>query len=189
MALVLVTFADLKKLLDLGNAAITDYPALEVINDTMIPAFEQYLGRKLNSEARTDTQYVNGFPIAQLYLPAIPVAAVASVTVTTMGVAESWTENEQYEIVNYGLRLLVPVRNQKIVTVYTGGLSAVTEEPALNRAALYQIGYEFQSKDWIGSESVSSEGGNVSRPELGLLKETKRMLSSSMHPLYRGGKG
>lgn len=183
MALELVTYADLKKLLDLEDAAITDYPGLEVINGTMIVAFEEYLGRKLDNVARTDTQYVGGFLRRQLSLPGIPVTAVASVTVYRLGEDELWTENTQYEIASYGLRIMAPLRNMKIVTVYTGGLSAVTEEPNLNRAALYQIAFEFQNKEWIGSESVSTEGGSVTKPGLKLLDETKRMLNSSVHPL------
>lgn len=186
MALELVTFADLEKLLGLTDAAITDYPALEVINDTMIVAFETELGRKLNSESRTDTQYVGKFKKSMLNLPAIPITTMTSVTVTQLGDSESWTEDEDYEVTGYGIRLLTGITNSKIVTVYTGGLSAVSEEPGLNRAALYQIAYEFQSKDWIGAESVSTEGGNVTRPELTLLKETKRMLKGSIHPLHTG---
>lgn len=186
MALELVTYADLKSLLELKDAAITDYPPLNVINGTMIYAFEQHLGRKLNSEARTQTDYVNGFPTAMLYLDAIPVTTMTSVTLTYRGESESLTENESYEVTQYGIRLFAKIRNVKVVTVYVGGISAVSEVPQLNRAALYQIAYEFQNKDWVGSESVSTEGGNVTRPELQLLKETKRMIRSAMHPLYTG---
>ncbi len=188
MALVLVTFDDIKKLMvNLTGSSFADQPALEVINGTMIDAFEQYLGRQLNSEQRTLTKYVGRFGVRQLYLPGIPVTAVVSVTVTTGGDDESWTEDDEYEITNYGLRLFTAVRNGKIVVVYTGGLTAVTAEPQLNRAALYQVTYEFQRKDHIGAETVSNEGGTVTWPELGLLKETKRMIQHSMHPLHRGG--
>jgi len=186
MALELISFANLKKLLTLTDAAISDYPPLEVINSTMVDAFEVYLGRKLESMERTDTQYVNTFKKWKIMLPAIPIASVDSVTVTWGEDSESLTEFEHYEIGASGLRLYDRISNAKIVTVYTGGLSLVTEEPNLQRAALYQIAYEFQTKEWIGSESVSSEGGNVTRPELQLLKETKRMLGPSRHPLHTG---
>ncbi len=186
MALELVTFADLAKLGALTKTPIAEYPALEVINDSMIDAFEQYLGRKLNNAERTETKHPGRFGMRQLYLPGIPVTAVSSVTITQLGNSQSWIEDEQYEVTGYGLRLFTPVIHSKVVVVYTGGLSAVAEESNLNRAALYQITYEHQSKDHIGAESVSNEGGNVTRPELSLLKETKRMIRSSMHPLHTG---
>ncbi len=186
MALELVSFADLAKLLTLTDAAITDYPPLEVINGTMIVAFEEYLGRSLDKVARTVTVFANSFKKKKILLKGIPVASVASVVVTFGQDSETWTEFEHYEISGSGLRLYSAIQNAKAVITYTGGLAAVSEEPNLNRAALYQVAYELQTKDWIGSESVSTEGGNVTRPELGLLKETKRMLKSSRHPLHTG---
>ncbi len=188
MALELVTYADMKKLLELQDAAITDYPPLEVINDTMINSFEVATGRKLNNESRTEVVFINNFYTARLMLRAIPITAMTSVTVTMYGVSESWTENSDYEVTEYGLRLWARLKNAKVTVVYTGGLSAVTEEPNMNRAALYQLAYEFQSKDQIGAESVSNEGGSVQRPALTLLPETKRLLVPSLHPLHTPGK-
>jgi len=68
-----------------------------------------------------------------------------------------------------------------MVVVYTGGITEATN--SMNRAALLQTAYEFQAKDHIGASSVSAEGGSVQRPELGLLKEVKRILSKDKHPL------
>ena len=186
MALELVTFAEIKALLGLTKSTLAEYPALEVILDTMITSFEEEIGRKLDSESRTETIFVNGFKTSQVKLNAIPVTAMTSVIVTSAGDSESFTENEDYEVARFGLRLWTKLRNVKIVVMYTGGLSAVTEEPNLNRAALYQLGYEFQSKEQIGASTVSNEGGSVQRPELQLLKETKRLLRRSWHPLHTG---
>ena len=184
MALLeLVTFEELAKLLTLTLTPISEYPDLEVIKDSVVVAFEAYLGRELNSEARTDTQHIGKLGRSMIKLPAIPITAVESVTVTEAGVSESYVENTHYEIRGFGLQLHMTLRNCKIVVVYTGGLSAVTEEPNLNRAALYQTAYEFQGRAHIGAENVSTEGGSVSRPALGLLDETKRMLNKSVHPL------
>ncbi|KKN14946.1 hypothetical protein LCGC14_0991050, partial [marine sediment metagenome] len=138
MAFELVSYADLKKLLTLTDAAITDYPPLEVINDSMVSVFEAHMGRKLEKVARTETFYVLGFPRKQVKLVGVPVASVASVTVTQSGIDTTFDENEEFDITNYGLRLWVAVKNVKIVVTYTGGLALVTEEPNLNRAALYQ---------------------------------------------------
>jgi len=188
MALELVSYADLKNLLDLEDAEITDYPALNVINDTMIPAFEEHLGRKLNSESRTEVVWTNNSKKTMLMLPAIPITTMTSVTVSILGEDESLTENTHYYVTEYGIKLFTSVKNAKITIVYVGGISAVAEELNLNRAALYQISYEWQNKEWIGSESVTTEGGSVQRPELQLLKETKRMLQPSIHPLHTGYK-
>jgi len=186
MALELVTYADLKKLLTLQNLTIDEYPPLDVINASMITAFEEYLGRSLDSKERTESQFIGAFGKSMLKLKAVPISSVASVTILQRGDSTTYTENDDFEITSYGLKLWMPLKNSKITVVYTGGLSGVTEESNLNRAALYQISYEFQSKDQIGAESVSNEGGSVQRPELGLLKETKRLLVSSFHPLHTG---
>lgn len=184
MALLeLVTFEELAKLLTLTKTPISEYPALEVIKDSVILAIEDHLGRSLNNEERTDTQYIGKLGRSMIKLPGIPITAVDSVTVTQAGVSESYVENTHYEIRGFGLQMHMMLRNCKIVVVYTGGLSAVSEEPKLNRAALYQTAYEFQGRAHIGAESVSTEGGSVSRPALGLLDETKRMLNKSGHPL------
>lgn len=186
MALELVTFDDIKGLLELNKADITDYPALNVINGTMINSFEEFLGRQLNSESRTETIWAYSTKKRVIRLPAIPVASITSVTVTSGGEDESWVETNDYDITGYGIKLLTAIANSKLVVVYTGGLSAVAEEPGLNRAALYQLSYEYQNKDRIGAERVSNEGGSVEIPELGLLKETKRLLKSHRHPLHTG---
>ena len=76
---------------------------------------------------------------------------------------------------------MVSLTNAKVVIVYTGGITIVPD--AMARAALLQTAYEFQSKDQIGAESVTTDGGSVSRPALGLLKEVKRNLEKYKHPL------
>jgi len=181
MAIELVTYADLKSLLGLTDSAITDYPALGVIRDSVTAAFDTYLGRALDPIARTVTIYVGAQPTAIIKLNGVPISAVASVSVTILGDSESYTENEDYEVTGYGIRLLSKVKNCSIAITYTGGMTVVPD--AVNRAALLQVAYEFQSKDQIGSESVSTDGGTVTRPVLGLLKEVQRLLDPHKHPL------
>jgi len=181
MAIELVSYAALKSLLGLENAAITDYPALDLLRPSVTSAIEEYLGRLLESTERTETIYIGSSKRSMISLPAIPVTAVSSVTVTIGADLETYDENEEYEISEYGLKLSVSLSSAKIVIVYTGGISTVPD--AMARAALMQTAYEFQSKDHIGASSVSNEGGSVQRPELGLLKEVRRMLNQYKHPL------
>ena len=181
MAIELVSYDDLKALLNLEDAAITDYPALELLRSSVTSAVEEEIGRLLESMERTETIYIGSRKRSMISLPAIPVTAVSSVTVTIIGESETYDENEEYEITEYGIQLAVSLSKAKMVVVYTGGISTVPD--AMARAALMQVAYEFQAKDNIGSSSVSTEGGSVQRPELGLLKEVRRDLNRYKHPL------
>lgn len=181
MAIELVTYANLKALLDLEEAAITDYPALNIIRPSVTSAIEEYLDRLLEPIERTETIYIGRFKTSMLRLPAIPVTSVSSVTVTIGEDSETYDEHEEYEVTNYGLKLLASLANAKVVVVYTGGITTVPD--AIARAALLQTAYEFQSKDHVGADNVSTEGGSVSRPAIGLLKEVQRLLNRYRHPL------
>jgi hypothetical protein len=181
MAIELVSFADLKNLLDLEDAAITDYPALNALRTSVTSAIEEYLGRYLESKARTEAIYLPSIATQMILLEAIPVSSVSSLTVTISTDTETYTENDDFEITGYGVRLVGAVSNAKVDITYTGGISTVPD--ALARAALIQTAYEFQNKEHIGAESVSNEGGSVSRPALQLLPEVKRMLFRYKHPL------
>jgi len=181
MAIELVSYANLKSLLDLEDAAITDYPALNVLRDSVTSAFEAYTGRLFESTSRSETIYIGASATTMLKLEAIPISSITSLTVTVSETTETYTDHDDYEITAYGLKLLSSVSNCTIAITYTGGISTVPDN--LARAALIQTAYEFQGKDQIGSDSVTTEGGTISRPALGLLKETKRLLDQNMHPL------
>lgn len=180
MTIELVSYDDLKALLGLEESLITDYPALNLLRDSVTFAIESFLGRELESAERSVTIYTSSVPTQMIHLKAVPVTSVSSLTVTIADDAEEYSVND-YEITAYGLKLYGAVSNAKVEVTYTGGISSVPS--SINRAALLQVAYEFQSKEQIGAESVSTEGGFVSRPALGLLKEVKRMLSSEQHPL------
>lgn len=181
MAIELVTYASLKALMGLEGTVITDYPALDELRTSVTSAIEEELDRLLESKERTETIYVGSFNQAMLRLSAVPIASISSVTVTSGINSDTYDEHDEYEITEYGIRLLSSIANVKIVIVYTGGISTVPD--AIARAALLQTAYEFQAKDHIGAESVSTDGGSVSRPALGLLKEVKRLLAKYKHPL------
>lgn len=180
MAIELVDFASLKRHLGLTEDTIDAYPDLKVIRESVTTAIETYLGRSLESTSRTETIYVGEILKAMVSLKAIPVASVTSVAVDTDDIDETLTSDD-YRVTRYGVKLYSPVKNGTVTVTYTGGISATTD--VLKRAALLQTIYEFQSKDNLGVETVTTEGGTITRPPLGLLSEVKRVLSSEMHPL------
>ena len=184
MSVELVTYADIKNFLGLEQASIDSYPALGVIRESVTSAIEEYLGRDLESKERSETIRIHApTSTAMIHLRAIPISSVSSVSVTILGDSESYTEDDDYEITGYGLRLFSKVNHAKVAVTYTGGYADDDVPEAISRAALLQVVHEFQSKDQLGAESVSTEGGTVSRPPLGLLKEVTRMLNKYVHPL------
>lgn len=187
MAIELVTFDQLKALLDLESSTISGYPALSLIRDSVTTAIEEYVGRELEKIERSATVFVNETPTAMVQLKGIPVESVSSVTITRAGITET-VDTGSYNITSYGIKLIYQkISDAKVDVVYTGGISATTN--AFNRAALLQTAYEYQSKEQIGAEMVSSEGGMVSRPALQLLAHVRKLLKGSLHPLMiTGGK-
>lgn len=182
MAVELVSYADLKNLLGLTEAAISGYPALDVLNTSVQYAIEKYLGRELEKGDKTETIFIGQSPSQMISLKALPIASIASVTITQAQVATSYVATD-YDVVDYGLKMVSKFSNAKIVIAYNGGYESADIPTNINRAALMQIAYEWQAKDQIGAQSVSTEGGFVKRPELELLKEVKRMLNGEKHPL------
>ncbi len=181
MAFELVPYADIQSLLGLEKAAMSDYPALGVINLRLLASFQEETGRTFEEDAYEETMFVNDMPIGMIPLRALPISSITSVETSSNTSGDFSLSSSDYEITEYGIKLMSKVRNCKIAIAYEGGLEEVTKE--ISAAALYQLAYEFQSKEQIGAVSFSTDGGHVSRPELGLLKETRRMLSSSRHPL------
>jgi hypothetical protein len=181
MSIELVSYSDLENLLNINNASINDYPALNVLRDSVTAALEAFTGRLFESKARSETLYIGNTSTAIIKLDAIPVSSVASLTVTISDDVETYTLHDDYELMGYGLKLYSKIKNAVVNITYTGGISTVPD--SLKRAALLQTAYEFQAKDQIGAETVSTEGGTVTRPALGLLSEVKRLLAPHMHPL------
>lgn len=178
MAIELVTFQQLKDFMKLEKTAITDYPTLSLIRDDVTFAIEEYLGRTLEKGDYVETIFQGSVPSKMIPLKALPLATVTSVKVTRGDDTEA--EDADYYITEYGVCLLEKVTHAKVVVTYNGGLAAVTS--ALNRAALRQIIYEYNTKENVGARSVSTEGGFVDIPELSLLSEVKRMIESMKHP-------
>ena len=177
----LVPYEDLKALLGLEETTIASYPALELLQESVLAAIESYIGRTLTEDTYTEVVFIGNNPTAMISLPCLPIASITSVTASSVGSDTTLTENSDYIVDQFGIRLLYKLTMAKLTIVYTGGLSETTAN--LKRAALMQIAYEYQGKEQIGASYTSNEGGSVTRPELGLLKEVKRVLKSEIHPL------
>lgn len=184
MSFELIPYTDIKNLLSLSGATIGSYPSLSVILLRVQNLFEIYTGRKFERMERTEEIFVGDVKTRMFYLPGIPVVEVSSVTLSSSRFGTETLTSSDYDITKYGIKTFFNVENCKVTIVYTGGLETVTED--IKSAALYQVSYEFQSKDQIGATSVSTEGGSVYRPEVGLLTDTKMMLQGSIHPLNMG---
>jgi len=174
MAFELIPYESIKNFLGLDGSSINDYPSLGTILDRLLPSFEAFTGREFEKIERIATIFMNEMPKKMIYLPAIPIEEVVSVEAEEYGSVD-------YKITGYGLRLETGISNDILNVTYTGGLESVT--PVLEAAALYQLSHEFNRKEHIGAETVSTEGGTVTYRELGLLKETKRILMPAVHPL------
>ncbi len=171
----IVTFEDLKALLDLEKAAMSDYPALELIAELVQPSFEQYLGVQFDEERRSFSKYIEN-PTKLIPLEGLPVKSISTLQFEGMDITG-------YTIVEFGLRLGAEISNGLLECTYTGGLQEVPSW--LRRAATLQVAYEYQTKEHIGSDYVTTEGGSVGRPALKMLNDVKRILDPHRHPLTR----
>jgi hypothetical protein len=169
--LALVKFDELKALLGLDKASLDDYPDLKLIVSSVYAAIESYLGRTLEQDTYTEVVPING--------SLIPLMAVPLVSVSAVIMASGFDMTSSSSIRHDGIELLGSIKGEVQVT-YVGGLE---DAPAgIKRAATLQIQHEYQRKDHIGATNVSNEGGSTFWPELGLLKEVKRMLDPFVHP-------
>lgn len=184
MSFELIPFDDIKDFLGLEEATIASYPDMSVILLRLLSSFEEYTDRRFELVERTEEIFVGSTAVSMMPLKGLPISSISSVMITSTEYGDSILTTGEYDITDYGLRLFTKVLNCKLSVTYTGGLSTSSDE--IKGAALYQLAYEWQAKDQVGAESVSTEGGSVYRPELGLLKETKRMLRSLIHPLNVG---
>ncbi|RLI66164.1 MAG: hypothetical protein DRO88_02540 [Promethearchaeia archaeon] len=182
MSVELVSFSELKNVLGLEGDTIDEYPALAIIREGVTSAIEEFIGRELTQKEREETIYVGKTFTSMIYLKALPVHSVSSIIIDSWG-EEITLSDSDFQIVKYGVELLSSINRSKVKVTYTGGLIDEDVSARLNRAALLQTIYEFQTKEHIGATSVYTDGGSVSTPELGLLKEIQRMLTSEIHPL------
>ena len=171
MAIELISFADLDIMLDLGKTE-AEYPDLTLIQESVVDAFEDYTRRTFEELTYSESKFMYS-KTKMIPLNAIPVTSVSLVTIDD----EVTTD---FNIRPYGIELGAKVENAEVNVTYIGGITIVPGN--LKRAALLQTVYEYQNKDSIGIQTVSTEGGTTTKPELGLLREVKRLLNSFTHP-------
>lgn len=173
----LYSFTDLKKILDLENTSLSDYPALEVLADGVEARIEEYLGSLIILADRTETYRVKR-QTKLIPLNAVPIDSVSSVLLD--GVVVS---SDDYYIDTYGIQLEYSVSSGLFSVTYIGGYRAAPEW--LRRALNMQIVYEYQNKDHIGADYVTTDGGSVGRPALNLLTDVKQTLDPHRHAFNR----
>jgi len=190
MGFELCTFAELKGILKLDKNTIQEYPALNVLKASVEAAIEAYLGRALESIERTETVYLGRFGTSMVSLNGLPVTAVKTVVATdAYGNQETLLEDSQFRVTPYGLRLFAQYKDIELAVTYTGGYAAGSVPGDISRAALLQTIYENEKSPHLGAETVQNEGGNITYPELGLLKHVKQLLAPHVHPLKVGATG
>ena len=168
--LELTTFEKLAASLNLTKTA-DEYPALTDLQESIYAAFESYLGRRLELDEYEATGYL--YDERTFSLAASPVQSVSSVVVNGVDYTADVTLRIDH--------ILFPSRMTGAIAVtYEGGLEDAPD--ALKRAAFMQTVHEWQRKDNLGANSVTTDGGYVSWPEMGLLKEVKRLLDPFTHP-------
>lgn len=188
----LVRFAVLKDVLTLSAAAYTNYPSFSQLHEALKGRFEEFLGRGLENTSRTETVTLGLVPTRLVPLRGVPVGTVSSVTVATVNGTATLGTGDYRIIPGYGLRLAQEWSEADITVAYTGGAITSSSYPqgtyaALERAGLMQLIHDNDQREHMGATSVTTEGGTVTRPELGLLREVRETLQFFRHPSRIGG--
>jgi|GEM_PF-1282703 len=183
MAWELCSYDQLKDILDLEQALISGYPDLVVIKELVEYAIEAYLFRDLESKERSESIYINDTARSIISLRAIPITDVSSISLVSGETTLTLVENSDFLVTDYGLKLSSLASNSRLDIVYTGGYAEDAIPEAINRAAVLQTVFEFQNKDRLGAETISTQAGTVTRPALDLLPHIKQLLLNYKHKL------
>jgi len=187
MAFELCTFAELKKVLDLEESSLINYPPLVVLKPAVEAAIESYIGRELESIERTESVYLSPIGSRMVKLKGLPITDITSVTVTYYdGSSDVLTAGTEYRATPFGIRLASKYSDVDVTVVYTGGFADDAVPDAIQRAALLQTVYEYEKSPNLGAQSVETEGGRIDYPEIGLLKHVKELLHEFVHPMKLG---
>jgi len=186
--MIFLDFDEIKVFLELEKTE-ADYPIIPIVEKSVIAAIENYIKRKLEY-----SNYVvkdNGSNNSSLFaLRALPISTINSVKI-------DGAETTYYGLLKYGIDLYVKLGDLEIEIDYNGGYKKITDTApefssieSLNeeiyRALFLQTIYEYQNRDYIGANSVTNEGGTISKPGLKLLDEVKRILDSHKHIINCG---
>lgn len=187
MSFELVTFEELRNVLKLEKNTVQEYPSLEVLKGSVESAIENFLGRELEEMARTESILLPLDGTMMIQLKGTPVSSVATVTITdAFGNQETLTEQSDFRITSWGIRLFQKHKDVNVSVTYTGGYAEGEVPGIITRAALLQTIHEFRKAPDVGAQVVESEGGTIRYPELGLLKHVKEILHPYVNPLRLG---
>lgn len=163
----------------LRESSISHYPRLEYIISSVYSAIEIYTQRIL--EFGNYSYSSKNHQSRMVKLDAIPITSVEVIDNYTSITLEEETD---YEITDYGIRLLNKTSN--LTVNYSGGFTNLTVPDNFKRAAYYQIQSEYMKRDSLDGSYLNNYGGSIRRPPIELLGITKSTLDSVRHPLFRG---
>lgn len=170
----IVSFSDLKSMLELTKDSFTDYPSLKVIADQVHSDLESYTGRKLNTVSKLTESGITIGKESFINLKNIPIVSVSSIIVDGV----TLTVDTDYTVNNYGISLIT-ARDGSYTIVTKGGFKNIPEE--IYRAEMSQIIYEWQNRNNLAAKNFTNDGGSVSLPGFEILNHVKEMLSSYVH--------
>jgi hypothetical protein len=156
-----------------AGSSFDDFPEIKIMVNELQYAFEEFCYRKIATvDLIKETFYItNGDSF--LALDALPIKKVNEVKIDGKILSPSVIKTS-------GGGIYIPKNNtnqdQRVDVKYFGGFEEMP--PAILRAARIQMIYEYERRNYLGAQSVSSEGTTVSYPEFGLLKEVKRLLQN-----------
>ena len=172
--LTLTKFEDLAAMLDLTKDSIDEYPSLKLLVSSVYAAIESYTGRTLELDSYTESIDVRNRLVPLKSFPVVSLTSVIADTDPNTNLADSCIKRNAH--------ILLPNEVDSFVTVsYVGGYEEAPEP--IKRASLLQVIHEWQRKDHLAADTVTNDGGSVTWPELGLLKEVKRLLDPFVHPM------
>lgn len=186
----LTTVARVKILL---NMETTEYDeAINMLIESCSREAEIEMGREALTTSRT--KYFDTDALTCVYhLDAWPVTSVTSIKYdadsTFTGSEETFANGDEYALIRNGEMGEVYIyprlgnHPSSLQVIYTGGMAATTDAfitafPDISTAVTEQVAYEFQQRNQLGLNSVSSASASVSTyAPLNLLPKVKRIYS------------
>ena len=168
----IVSFSDLKNILDLNKANIADYPQLDAVSTSVHSAIENYIGKKISAIEKLTEFGFNEVHGKDIDLKNLPLSSIASIKLD--GVLTT-----DFEIRPYGVELGALFKG-KWEVVSKGGYKEIPDD--IYRAELMQIVYEYQNINNLATKAITNDSGGTQTNEgFALLKEVTRLLLPYKH--------
>lgn len=180
----LLSFDQLKTMLNLEGNSIDDYPQIRIMQDCAAAAIENFLGRKIACGCGIYRERFD-LPFALTRMVFLNVLPVHCVNKLVHVEEEEEEEIDKYSITPYGVALKQPKGGGYLIVDYLGGSNTISEDIS-NAAALLQTISNVKRKDFMGTP-VSIDhplGVSTTIPEIELTSEVKRLLHRHQHPKF-----